>query len=148
MGPDGYDRLGRMRCSHKIPLLIRNPNGMDLRRPKITSQVHQRTFWPPFAGHISAKFAEMPRTMKIRLIRPVDQLSGYGPGNRQYALQRGLRAAKPGWLAVGGEVQDDEVPGARCQVGRGVSGALSHWHMPQRTLGSYPSACVDWALVS
>lgn len=46
----------------------------------------------------------------IRLVRPVNRPSGRGPGNGQYALQKLLRANKPTWLEIGGELQPGDIP--------------------------------------
>lgn len=46
----------------------------------------------------------------IRLVRPVNHPTGRGPGNGQYALQKLLRACKPDWLEIGGELRDGEIP--------------------------------------
>jgi hypothetical protein len=46
----------------------------------------------------------------IRLVREVSEPGNRGPSRGQYALQRALRAAKPDWLEISGQLQFGEIP--------------------------------------
>ena len=48
--------------------------------------------------------------LAFRLIRPVLHPTGRGPGNGQFALQRELRRRKLPWLAIGGALEDADIP--------------------------------------
>ncbi len=50
----------------------------------------------------------------IRLIREVSAPAACGPTNGMFALQKALREYGPNWLAVGGDLQDGEIPWFWC----------------------------------
>jgi len=54
----------------------------------------------------------------VRLIREVKAPGRSGPENGQYALQKSLRTSAPGWLKIGGELRDGEIPWWWCWLDR------------------------------
>jgi len=68
--------------------------------------------------------------MDVRLIRQVDSPTGRGPGNGMFALQRALRAARPEWLHVGGQLRHGEMPWFWCWEDRLAACACAAVGMP------------------
>ena len=48
--------------------------------------------------------------LAFRLVRPILHPSGRGPGNGQFALQKELRRRELPWLAIGGVLEDGDIP--------------------------------------
>jgi hypothetical protein len=68
--------------------------------------------------------------MDVRLIRQIDLPTGRGPGNGMFALQRALRAARPDWLHIGGQLRDGELPWFWCWEDRLAACACAAVDMP------------------
>lgn len=59
---------------------------------------------------------------RVRLVREVNAPDGHGPNNGQCALQKALRAVRPDWFRIGGDVQPGEIPWFwSCTDGRAAS---------------------------
>ena len=57
----------------------------------------------------------------IRLIRAVDCPGNHGPWNGQFALQKALSARPLDWLAIGGPLEDGEIPWFWCWLDRAAA---------------------------
>lgn len=78
----------------------------------------------------SANAEPMRAFPDIRLIRPVNEPDGHGPGNGQYALQRLLRANGPSWLKIGGGLRPGEIPWVWCFLDAPVLAMHAAMNMP------------------
>jgi len=67
---------------------------------------------------------------RVRLIREVTRPGGSGPWNGQYALQKALCARKPDWLAIGGPLQDGEIPWFWCWEDRDAAAMCAQTGQP------------------
>ncbi len=77
---------------------------------------------------------------RVRLVRSVNQPTGRGPGNGQYALQKALRARGLPWLEIGGRPGPDETAWFWCWADRPAAAA---WARRGRPFVAGPNVLFD-----